>query len=1421
MTGTYRSRLPRWTASVALAAAGILVAGMTAAAAAPPSPSPTATPSPAPSPTATPSPSPSGPATAPGASRGGTGSAACVKGAGGRLVNCPKPVPSSKRPRAAQNTAPVTAPISNPAQLVDTRTWTSGGGNTFPGAEVPFGMTQWSPDTMPNRSAGGGYNYGDTQITGYSLTHVSGPGCGAGGDVPMLPMTGPLPTGDPNNVTTAFSNTNEIAEAGYYSAESNQPNTITSEFTATPHSSMGRFSYPATTQAGFLIKLQDSQNGQFAPSTATIVNGHEVSGSETSGHFCGEANNDGQQQEYTVHFDITFDRPFTSSQIVPGSNGASAVYLTFDTTSNPVVQAKLATSYVSDANAALDWSTENPGWNFATIKAAAQQSWNTLLGRIQISGGDYSHTQMFYSLLYKDFIQPNIDSDVNGQYMGADMQVHTIPSGQHDQYGIYSGWDIYHSLSQLQAMLDPSAASDQAQSLINYYSQDKILQQWGYLNLNNYVMVGDPAQSIIADYYAFGARNFDTATALKDMLEQATTTNDVRPGQDLEDKYGYLPEDGTYRSCCNPHGFVSSLLEYDTEDLALSQFAAALGDSTDAAMLETRANNWENVFNPNNNLLNPRNMNGTFVPGITPTTTDYYVEGDAYEYLWNVPNNYPALFSLLGGKAKAAALLRKYLSQPNGFGMYAQLTNEFDFGEQYALDYAGDPASTQKIVNNIRYTMYQPGPSLDNNDDLGANSSTFIWEMLGMYPENSGTDTLVFNSPAFPNVTITLPSGKTITSNAPGASPTTYYVQSLKLNGQAYDKLYVPFSTLANGATLDWKLGTHPTGWGSAPSDAPPSYGAGTEPVVSYLTKQQVTVAPGRTATVRLGAANATDKAQKVRFSMSAPSGLTVSPSSATINVPPNGRATFVLSVHASSGTPQNFYTVPISVSDGGAALPAQTLIVLVAQPGSLLAAFNNAGVSDDSNVGEANFDGGGWSYSANALAAQGVTPNSTVTVGGISYTWPPSAPGYPDNAIADGQHLTVNAPAGTQQLGFLGSATGGPSQGLTTLTYSDGSTAQFWLGLSDWTLNAGNSQPSYGNLVAISTPYRNCSHCASGRDNVATHVFSAVLPVNPAKKLTSVTLPSGATQGELHIFAIGTTTAAQSGPVIESVSPTMAEAGDVVTISGSGFGATQGKGYVHFADNGTNWGMPGNTATFHIDSWSDTQITFTVPTPDGSFQVAPGTMAMVTVVNDAGQTSDTAALEITPTANPADYYDNIGISSDDNQKCADYDGDGYSYSATALAAAGVNPGGTVTVDGLNYTWPNVAPCQLDNILASGQTMLVQGTSGAHKIGFLGSSANGSSQGTVTVTYTDGTSTTAQLSFTDWAQAPANGNIVAVTTPYRNSDSGTSQQITMYVFAAEVAINPAKTVASVTFPSIADHVSSSASMHIFAVTTGG
>jgi predicted alpha-1,2-mannosidase len=748
----------------------------------------------------------------------------CSKTASGQVADCPRPIPRSLLPAMIKNNGLISRTPSDLARFVDTRTWTSGGGNTFPGADAPYGMVQWSPDTLPGRVDGGGYTYGDRKLDGYSLTHMSGPGCAAAGDVPILPMTGELPPGNPSGVTTPFSNVGEVAQAGYYSARSNMPQTITSSFTATQHAAIASFKFPKTRAADFLFKLRGSQEGVFA-SHVTVIGNNQVEGWVTSGGFCHELSSKVGPQRYTVYFDVTFNRSFTAHRIIyePHQPDPNSLLVTFSTTRNQVIDAKVGISYVRWQNARLNWQTEIPDWDFAATEAATQNLWNGLLGELQVSGGSAAVTQEFYSLLYKDFLEPSITSDVNGEYFGSDWKVHTLSPGQQNQYGMFSGWDIYHSLAQLQAMLDPIDTSDMAQSLVNYYQQNHILPQWGYLNLDNYAQNGDPSAAIIADYYAFGASSFDTTTALTDMLRQADTVNHVRPGERYESRYGYLPQNGSY-PCCDLKDYASSLLEYDTADMALSEYASAKGDNSAATELRKRANSWTNLFDKSNDLLIGKFENHRFLPGVTATTTTRYLEGDAYEYLWDVPNNYAGLFARLGGKARVRPELRRYLSQPNGLGLHPFFANEFDLGEQFAPDYAGDPAETQRVVNNIRRNLYRPGPfGIDNNDDLGAESSQFIWEMLGMYPENPGSGNLVLASPGFPRAVINLPYGSTITINAPGAA-NKIYVRSLSISGTPQRKLYVPFNSLSGGAMLNWSLSAQPTSWGTAPADAPPSY---------------------------------------------------------------------------------------------------------------------------------------------------------------------------------------------------------------------------------------------------------------------------------------------------------------------------------------------------------------------------------------------------------------------------------------------------------------------------------------------------------------------------------------------------------------------------------------------------------------------
>jgi lysophospholipase L1-like esterase len=304
-----------------------------------------------------------------------------------------------------------------------------------------------------------------------------------------------------------------------------------------------------------------------------------------------------------------------------------------------------------------------------------------------------------------------------------------------------------------------------------------------------------------------------------------------------------------------------------------------------------------------------------------------------------------------------------------------------------------------------------------------------------------------------------------------------------------------------------------------------------------------------------------------------------------------------------------------------------------------------------------------------------------------------------------------------------------------------------------------------------------------------------------------------------INLKELGTT--AYSGPRVQSVSPGTASAGQIVTIRGSGFGSTPG--YVQFSDAGTYWGSPVNNATFQIDSWSDRAITFTVPEPSGggAWYVEPGTTATINVVDAAGAYSPTATLAITPTANLSDYYDNAGISADTDQGCGNLDGDGFSLSEQALTAAGLTPGASVTFSGLTYTWPSAADCSPDNVLSDAQTVLVHGSRGDSTLGLLGTSTSGTSQGLVLINYSDGTSSSAEVSFGDWAGAPVTGDTAVATMPYRNSQGGSSQQLTVYVSATQVPVNPSKRVVSVTLPEIGYYVAPSVTaMHIFALALG-
>ncbi|HEV3171016.1 MAG TPA: lectin [Actinocrinis sp.] len=758
---------------------------------------------------------------------------------------------------APAQAATAAALVTDPASLVNPFIGTTNSSDDFPGADSPLGMVQWSPDT-PSRPDGGGYEYNDSSITGFSLTHLAGPGCGAAGDIPVLPTVGSVNT----SATDSFSHANESANAGYYSVSLD--NGVKTELTTTTRTGMARFTFPATTQANLIFKLNGSQNGD-SNTQFNVLSNTEVSGQVTSGNFCSGGNS------YTVYFDMRFSQSFANngtaavpltakpaatsgadknapetpnkptlhgtppkakSKAGTATPNASANngYVTFNTTGNQTVLAKVGLSYVSIANAQANLSAENPNWDFTGTQSAAHAAWNTLLGRAQIGGGTNAQQQEYYTALYHSLLHPNVISDSNGQYPGFDGSVHTADAGHSAAYGNYSGWDIYRSQAQLEALIDPQAASDTAQSMIDDYAQTGQFPKWSENSGETYVMVGDPADAIIADYYAFGARNFDTATALNDMIAEATNASKVRPGLNYLAAPGYMPHDGSY-GCCNFYGPVSTTLEYNTADFALSAFAGALGNGGAQATFANRAQEWRNVLDPNSGFDAPRNANGTWLTAFDPTSGNDFVEADSFIYTGMVPFNLAGLAVAKGGNTAMNHYLDTVLRSFTGANGYAWVGNEPSIELPWEYDYTGAPYKTQSTVRAIQDQIWTDTPSglADGNDDLGEMSSWFVWSALGMYPETPGTADLALGSPMFSQAVLTLPSGGTLTINGNGAADNAPYVQSATWNGGAWNNAYAPGGAISSGGTLTYNLSTSQnTSWASAANQAPPSYGGNT-----------------------------------------------------------------------------------------------------------------------------------------------------------------------------------------------------------------------------------------------------------------------------------------------------------------------------------------------------------------------------------------------------------------------------------------------------------------------------------------------------------------------------------------------------------------------------------------------------------------
>jgi predicted alpha-1,2-mannosidase len=754
---------------------------------------------------------------------------------------------------------------------------TTNGGNTYPGATLPFGMVAFSPEEtpLPGRkypiAAPGGYEYRVIGIKGFSLTHLSGTGCvGASGDVPIMPVTIPItmsPSADDSfsMYSSAFTHAKERAAPGWYKVTLD--NGVTAELTATLRTAFARFSFPAGKPANLLFRTSDSEVGSSDAHIRVDPDKREVTGSVTSGNFCGYLSPDRRESYYTLYFVAKFDAPFTGGGAwedrrvhegerearggttygdrghPPGDKGSGA-WITFEPARTPVVNMRVGISYVSLDNARANLDAESPtGTTLEAVREAARKAWNARLGQVRIQGGTKDQRTVFYTALYHTLSEPNLFSDVDGRYLGFDGEIHKVAAPQHAQYANFSGWDVYRSQLQLVTWLDPATGSDIAQSLLNQADQNGgDWDRWTHLTGGTSVMNGDPSAPAIAAIYAFGGRDFDVKAAYASLLKAATvpTEKDAshhgcevqcigqRPGLDAWLKLHYMPVGAP------GWGVAADTLEMASADFALSQFADDLGDKQNAATLRARSGWWRNLFNPKatpgEGYIQPRNADGTW-PKFDPASDEGFVEGSGAQYLWEVPFDPEGLFDSLGGKAAAAARLDRYFYAPDGSlavtksgDLHAELNNEPSIGDPWLYDFVGEPWKTQGLVRATLDTLWTNTPGgIPGNDDLGEMSSWYVWAALGLYPLYPGRAEFVLGSPLFAEADIDRPGGRVVI-RATSAMPDAAYITALKVNGVPNAQSWLPSSFAEKGGTLDFTLSKTPDPkW--AADDPPPSFG--------------------------------------------------------------------------------------------------------------------------------------------------------------------------------------------------------------------------------------------------------------------------------------------------------------------------------------------------------------------------------------------------------------------------------------------------------------------------------------------------------------------------------------------------------------------------------------------------------------------
>ena len=713
--------------------------------------------------------------------------------------------------------------------LVDPFIGTGADGNTFPGASVPFGGVQLSPDTRLD--ACGGYASADSIILGFSHTHLNGVGEPEYRDVLFMPTTGKkqFAAGQAggSGYRSHFDHLNESASPGYYSVLLKDYD-INVELTATLRAGFHRYTFPETDSAHIVIDLVH-------PGGAEDLYLKKVSDTEIEGL----RRSHGWAWDQYVYFVAKFSKPFASLDLVVNdtlhtdiseAHGKNIKALVnYKTTSKEAVLVKVGISAVSTEGARKNLDAEIKGWDFDKVRNNAAKAWNKELSRIEIEGGTDSQQKIFYTAMYHAFLSPDIFMDVDGQYRGVDHQVHAARG--FNNYTVFSLWDTYRALHPLFTIIDKKRSADFIKTLLQHYDDGGRLPMWPLAGNYTDDMLGYHSIPVIADAYMKGIRDFDAEKAFKAMKHSAELE---KLGLKYYKQTGFLPCDRQGES-------VSKTLEYCYDDWCISQMAKAMNKTGDYDTYHQRAHYWENVFDTTSGFMRGKTFAHQWLTPFNPLENSAYSEGNAYQYMY-VPHDMEGLIKKMGGDQQFSDWLDTLFTLQTGrnhrgsIGQYWH-GNEPSHHLPYLYNYTGQAWKTQRLVNRILNELYTTATDgLAGNDDCGQISAWYILSSMGFYPVAPGQPIYAIGAPIFPKVTIHLEDGKKFIIRANNVSQSNIYILSAKLNGKEYLNSFLRHEDIMKGGELVFEMGAAPNkNWGDPAGNRPYSENGPDIPQPPYI----------------------------------------------------------------------------------------------------------------------------------------------------------------------------------------------------------------------------------------------------------------------------------------------------------------------------------------------------------------------------------------------------------------------------------------------------------------------------------------------------------------------------------------------------------------------------------------------------------